>query len=40
LNDTGAQLTRDSWVTKVNGYYYMSYTTNDNITILRSPILT
>lgn len=28
------------WVIKVDNYYYMTYTTNDNITILRSPVLT
>lgn len=29
-----------SWVIRYEDYYYMTYTTNDNITILRSPILT
>merc|ERR1712036_26970 len=36
LNKTGA----DPWVIQRNGYYYMTYTTNDNITLLRSPVLT
>lgn len=30
----------DPWVIKHQDYYYMTYTTNDNITILRSKILT
>ncbi|TKA83283.1 hypothetical protein B0A55_00796 [Friedmanniomyces simplex] len=30
----------DPWVTRYGNYYYMTYTTNDNITILRSSILT
>lgn len=30
----------DPWVTRYEGYYYMTYTTNDNVTILRSSILT
>lgn len=36
LNQEGA----DPWVTYYENYYYMSYTTNTNITILRSPDLT
>lgn len=30
----------DPWVIKHGNYYYMTYTTNDNITILRSTVLT
>ncbi|KAK5037780.1 hypothetical protein LTS07_001247 [Exophiala sideris] len=30
----------DPWVTRHDDYYYMTYSTNDNITILRSNILT
>nr|POE78018.1 extracellular exo-alpha-(1->5)-l-arabinofuranosidase [Quercus suber] len=30
----------DPWVTRHGGYYYMTYTTNDNITLLRSSTLT
>lgn len=30
----------DPWVTRYEDYYYMTYTTNDNITILRSSVLT
>jgi len=30
----------DPWVTRYEGYYYMTYTTNDNVTILRSSVLT
>lgn len=29
-----------SWVVRYEDYYYMTYTTNDNITLLRSKILT
>ncbi|KAL1310906.1 hypothetical protein AAFC00_001134 [Neodothiora populina] len=36
LNKVGA----DPWVIRHGDYYYMTYTTNDNITILRSPFLT
>ncbi|KAL2416610.1 hypothetical protein ABEF95_006145 [Exophiala dermatitidis] len=36
LNSVGA----DPWVIRHEGYYYMTYTTNDNITILRSSVLT
>ncbi|KAK7622194.1 alpha-N-arab-like proteininofuranosidase [Phyllosticta citricarpa] len=36
LNATGA----DPWVIRYNEYYYMTYTTADNITLLRSRILT
>lgn len=36
LNSVGA----DPWVIRHDGYYYMTYTTNDNITILRSSVLT
>ncbi|KAK3709969.1 hypothetical protein LTR37_010588 [Vermiconidia calcicola] len=34
--NTGA----DPWVIRYEGYYYMTYTTADNITILRSSVLT
>lgn len=30
----------DPWVTKYEGYYYLTYTTATNITIYRSPSLT
>ncbi|GAB7347489.1 hypothetical protein MBLNU459_g4396t1 [Dothideomycetes sp. NU459] len=30
----------DPWVIRYGDYYYMTYTTNDNITILRSSVLT
>lgn len=30
----------DPWVVRYDGYYYMTYTTNDNVTILRSSVLT
>lgn len=30
----------DPWVTRYGNYYYMTHTTNDNITILRSADLT
>jgi len=30
----------DPWVVRSGDYYYMTYTTNDNITILRSSVLT
>ena len=30
----------DPWVIRYEGYYYMTYTTSDNITILRSSVLT
>lgn len=30
----------DPWVVKNGDYYYMTYTTNDNVTILRSSVLT
>ena len=30
----------DPWVTRYDGYYYMTYTTATNITILRSKVLT
>jgi hypothetical protein len=30
----------DPWVIRYENYYYMTYTTNDNITILRCSILT
>lgn len=30
----------DPWVVQYDGYYYMTYTTNDNVTILRSTTLT
>ena len=30
----------DPWVTQCDGWYYMTYTTNDNITMLRSKRLT
>ena len=30
----------DPWVTRYEGYYYMTYTTSTNITILRSSVLT
>lgn len=36
LNKVGA----DPWVIQHGNYYYMTYTTNDNITILRSSVLT
>ncbi|KAK4981823.1 hypothetical protein LTR66_009683 [Elasticomyces elasticus] len=36
LNKVGA----DPWVIRHGDYYYMTYTTNDNITLLRSPLLT
>ncbi|KAI1621947.1 glycosyl hydrolase [Exophiala viscosa] len=36
LNGVGA----DPWVTRHEDYYYMTYSTNDNITILRSSVLT
>lgn len=36
LNGVGA----DPWVIRYEGYYYMTYTTSTNITILRSSILT
>ncbi|OAP61614.1 hypothetical protein AYL99_03817 [Fonsecaea erecta] len=36
LNAMGA----DPWVIRYEDYYYMTYTTNDNITILRSSVLT
>ena len=36
LNTTGA----DPWVIRDGDYYYMTYTTNDNITMLRSKALT
>lgn len=36
LNTVGA----DPWVTRHQNYYYMTYTTNDNITMLRSSTLT
>jgi beta-xylosidase len=36
LNAVGA----DPWVIRHGGYYYMTYTTATNITILRSSILT
>lgn len=36
LDDVGA----DPWVTHYGDYYYMTYTTNDNVTILRSSVLT
>lgn len=38
--DIASMLTRNRWVIKVNDYYYMTYTTSDNITILRSSVLT
>lgn len=36
LNSFGA----DPWVIRHENYYYMTYTTNDNVTILRSSTLT
>lgn len=36
LNEVGA----DPWVIRHGDYYYMTYTTNTNITILRSAVLT
>ena len=36
LNGVGA----DPWVVRDGGYYYLTYTTNTNITILRSKTLT
>lgn len=30
----------DPWVVRYEDYYYMTYSTNDNITILRSSVLT
>lgn len=30
----------DPWVTRYDGFYYMTYTTNDNVTLLRSSVLT
>jgi len=30
----------DPWVIRDGDYYYMTYTTNDNVTILRSSVLT
>ena len=36
LNAVGA----DPWVIRYDGYYYMTYTTSTNITILRSHVLT
>lgn len=36
LNKGGA----DPWVIRHGDYYYMTYTTNDNITMLRSSVLT
>ena len=30
----------DPWVVRHGDYYYMTYTTNDNVTILRSSVLT
>ena len=37
LNVVGAA---DPWVIRYDGYYYMTYTTSTNVTILRSKILT
>lgn len=34
------QFGADPWVVKNGNYYYMTYTTNDNVTILRSSVLT
>lgn len=28
------------WVIRYEGWYYMTYSTNDNVTLLRSQILT
>ena len=30
----------DPWMTRYGGYYYLTYTTATNVTILRSPSLT
>lgn len=36
LDDVGA----DPWVFRYNDYYYLTYTTSSDITLLRSPVLT
>jgi len=36
LNEVGA----DPWVIRNGDYYYMTYTTSDNVTLLRSSVLT
>jgi len=36
LNAVGA----DPWVFHYNDYYYMTYTTSDNVSLLRSKVLT